>query len=38
MENEVHGNTHYNWCTQNVPQRIDKGLEELEIGGWAETI
>ena len=32
------GNTNYNWYTWKDPQRLGKGLEELEIGGRAEII
>ena len=38
MERECDSDTNCNWCTRNDLQRLDKGLEELEIGGRAKAI
>ena len=38
MKQESNGDASYNWCDQNSSQGLGKGLEELEIGGWTETI
>ena len=38
MTHEVDGDTYCKWYDWNDPQKIGKRVEELEIGGQAETI
>ena len=38
MEDESDGDNNWNWCTRSDPQNFGKGLEEMKIGGRAETI
>ena len=38
MENEIDGDTNFDWCTWNNPQGLVKGLEDLEIRGQVDTI
>ena len=37
MAYEGDGDTNCNWYAWNDPQKLDKGLEELEIEGQTET-
>ena len=38
MEHEGDNYTNCDWCFGTITKGLLKGLEDLEVGGWVETI
>ncbi len=38
MQHESDGDTNYDWCARNSPQRLSKRAEKIEIEGRTQTI